>query len=92
MADIFNDQRVLGVRLVPDGTTLYNNQQVIGIVDAGGSMFVNNIRTVGVDVLDADAAIHNEQPVLGAVLIADGRTLYNNMLVIPAHAVTGVLA
>ncbi|MGX1353370.1 hypothetical protein AB7M49_006991 [Bradyrhizobium elkanii] len=92
MATIFNEQRVLGVRLVADGTAIYNNQRVIGIFDAGGSMFVNNIRTLGVDVLGADEAIHNEQPMLGAVLIADGRKLYNDMLVIPVHAVSGVLA
>lgn len=92
MAVIFNEQRVLGVRLVADGTKIYNNQRVIGVVDAGGSMFANNIRTLGVDVLAADEAVHNEQPMLGAVLITDGRKLYNDMLVIPAHAVTGVLA
>lgn len=89
---MFNEQRVLGVRLVADGTKLYNNQRVIGVVDAAGSLFVGNIRTVGVDVLAADEAVHNDQPMLGAVLIADGRKLYNDMLVIPVKAVTGVLA
>lgn len=91
MAEMFNSQRVLGVRLVADGTVIYNNQSVIGVVDATGTTFANNIRTLGVDVLVADVAVHNEQPMLGAVLIGDGRTLYNNMLVIPAHAVTGSL-
>lgn len=92
MASIYNDQLVLGVRLVADGTAIYNNQEVIGVVDSGGLMFVENIRTVGVDVLAADEAVHNEQPMLGAVLIGDGRKLYNNMLVVPVHAVSGVLA
>ena len=91
MASIYNEQRVLGVRLVPDGTAMFNGQEVIGVVNAGASLFVNNIRTIGVDVLPADKPIHNDQPVLGAVLIADGRKLYNNQLVIPAHAVSGVL-
>ena len=91
MSSLFNDQRVLGIRLVVDGTVLHNNQLVIGIVDAGVTLFVNNIRTIGVDVLGADAEVHNDQPVLGAVLILDGRTLYNNQRVIPAHAVSGVL-
>lgn len=91
MADLYNEQRVYGVRLVADGTVMHNNQLVIGIRDAAGAMFVGNIRTVGVDVLGADTAIHNDRPVLGAVLIADGRTLYNNMLVVPAYAVSGVL-
>ena len=55
MSSLFNDQRVLGIRLVVDGTVLHNNQLVIGIVDAGVTLFVNNIRTIGVDVLGADA-------------------------------------
>lgn len=92
MASIYNDQRVLGIRLVSDGTAIYNNQQVIGVVDSGGLMFVNNIRTIGVDVLSADEAVHNETPMLGAVLIGDGRTLYNGLLVIPAFAVSGSLS
>lgn len=91
MADIYNQQRVLGVRLVDDGTVMHNGQRVIGISDAGGALFSGNIRTIGVDVLDADAAIHNEQPVLGAVVIDDGRKLYNGMLVVPAYAVNGSL-
>jgi len=92
MAAIYNEQRVLGVRLVADGTLMFNGQRVIGVVDAGASLFVGNIRTIGVDVLAADKPIHNEQIVVGAVLIADGRKLYNNMLVVPAKAVSGVLA
>ncbi len=91
MASIYNEQRVLGIRLVADGTTMFNNQPVIGVKSAAGTM-VDNLRVLGVDVLPADKAIHNEQPVLGAVLIADARKLYNNQLVIPAFAVSGVLA
>jgi hypothetical protein len=91
VADLFNNQRVLGVRLLADGLNMHNRHSVIGIRDAAGAMF-GNLRTIGVDVLGADAAIHNELPVLGAVLIADGRKLYNGMLVVPAYAVSGVLA
>lgn len=84
MATIFNEQRVLGVRIVDDGTALHNNQPVIGVVEADvGVLFVGNERVLGVDVLDADVAIHNEQPVVGVVLIEDGRALYNDRKVIP---------
>jgi hypothetical protein len=92
VATIHNDQPVIGVRLVSDGTVLHNNLPVIGIVDATGETFLDNQRVLGVDVLDADVAMHNDQPVMGAVLIADGRDLYNNQLVIPVEAVSGVLA
>lgn len=93
MADIYNEQRVLGIRLVSDGTTMFNGLPVIGVVAAGvGVMFVNNLRVLGVDVLPSDKAMHNEQPVRGAVLIANGRTLYNNALVQPARAISGTLA
>lgn len=93
MAAIYNEQRVLGVRLVADGSILHNNQPVIGIRDAGATdMFVNDLRVLGVDVLPADTAIHNEQPVRGAVLIADARTIYNGERVVPARAISGVLA
>lgn len=91
MAAIYNEQRVLGIRLVADGATMFNGLPVIGVKSAAGTM-VDNLRVLGVDVLPADKAIHNEQPVLGAVLIADARKLYNNQLVIPAFAVSGVLA
>lgn len=92
MADIFKDQRVLGIRLVADGSTMHNGLPVVGVVDASGQTFSDNQGVLGVDVLGADKAIHNEQPVLGAVLIADGRDLYNHQLVIPVDAVSGVLA
>lgn len=92
MAALYNSQPVLGVRLVADGVTMFNNQPVIGIKAAAGVTIVDNINVRGVDVLDADKPIHNDQPVLGAVLIADARTLYNQQPVIPAFAVSGVLA
>ena len=93
MAELFNDQRKLGIRLVADGTKMHNGLPVIGVVAAAdGIMFVGNLRVLGVNVLPADAAINNEQPVRGAVLIADARTLYNNERVIPARAISGVLA
>lgn len=92
MALIFNEQRVLGVRLVADGEALFNERPVIGIADAGASLFSGNLRTLGVAVFDADAAIYNDQPVLGAVLIADGRKLYNDQLLIPVKAISGALA
>lgn len=93
MATIYNEQRVLGIRLVADGATMHNGLPVIGIVAADdGVMFVGNLRVLGVNVLEADAAMNNEQPVRGAVLIADARTLYNNERVVPARAISGVLA
>lgn len=93
MADIYNEQRVLGIRLVADGTKMFNGLPVIGVVAAaGGVMFAGNKRVLGVNVLAADAAMNNDQPVRGAVLIADARTLYNNERVIPARAISGVFA
>lgn len=91
MTAISNEQRVLGIRLVADGSTMFNNQPVIGVKSSAGT-FVDNLRVLGVDVLPADKAIHNDQPVLGAVLIADARTLYNHQLVIPVVAISGILA
>lgn len=92
MASLFNEQPVLGVRLVSDGTAMFNGLPVLGVVDAGAATFVGNQRVCGVDVLAADKPIHNDQPVRGAVLIADGRKLYGNQLVIPVRAISGVLA
>lgn len=87
MGALYNEQRVLGVRVVADGTVMHNNQPVIGIVDAVGALFVGNLRTLGVSVLGADQAIYNDQPVRGVVLIADGRKLYNGSQVLPYFAV-----
>ncbi|OJF92065.1 hypothetical protein AX761_21740 [Rhizobium sp. 58] len=87
MSAVYNSQPVLGVRLVSDGTLMHNGLPVIGIVDASGSAFVGNLRTLGVSVLGADQAIYNDQPVRGAVVIADGRKLYNNSQVLPYFAV-----
>jgi hypothetical protein len=84
MATRFNQKRRLGVVIVPDGTLIYNNQPVIGIQDAGAVLILGNLPTIGVDVLPANQAIYNEQVVRGAVIIADGRKLYNNRRVIPA--------
>lgn len=92
MAEIFNEQRILGIRLVADGSTMFNGLPVIGVVDATGQTFIDNQRVLGVYVLGADTAIHNEQPVRGAVLIADARDLYNDQLVIPVEAISGALA
>jgi hypothetical protein len=83
MAQLFNEQRILGVRLQADGATMFNGLPVIGVVDAGNALFTNNRRALGVKVLDADAAIYNDQVVRGVVQILDGRKLYNNQLVIP---------
>lgn len=92
MAAIFNTQRVVGVRIVADGTKLYNNQPVIGVVNEAVATFLGNQLVLGVDVLGADAQVYNEGPVLGVVVIGDGRTLYNNQRVKPARALSGVLA
>lgn len=93
MAAIYNEQRVLGVRIVADGTLLHNMQPVIGVTaELLATKFTRDLRTLGVDVLGADQAVHNEQPVIGVVVIGDGRTMYNDERVIPAYAVSGVLA
>ncbi len=92
MATLYNQQRVLGIRIVADGTLMHNGLPVIGVVDAGGATFLENDLVLGVEALPADKAIHNEQPVRGAVVINDGRVLYNNQPVIPVTEVgSGVL-
>lgn len=84
MADIFNDQRVVGICYVPDGTTMYNGRPVVGVYAVADGLFlVDNQRVVGgVEITDG-STFYNDQPVLGAVLIQDGRKLYNNQLVTP---------
>jgi hypothetical protein len=91
MATLFNEQRILGVRVQADGTTMFNGLPVLGVLDVGGTLFTDNRRALGVDVLAADAAVYNDQPVRGVVVIKDGRKLYNNQLVLPAKATSGVL-
>ncbi|WP_425376295.1 hypothetical protein [Rhizobium vallis] len=83
MAEIFNEQRVIGVHIVPDGTVLHNGQRVVGIREAGsGVLFTGGRRVLGVSVLSGSEVIYNEQVVIGAVIIRDGRTLYNGMPVV----------
>lgn len=78
MAELFNQQRKLGIRLVADGTKMHNGLPVIGVREAaGGVLFVDNKRVLGVDIVADGPTIFNEQPVRGAVLIADARTMYN---------------
>jgi lysophospholipase L1-like esterase len=83
MAKLFNQQRAFGVKLVPDGTTIYNNRPVIGIRDASGSLFIDDQLVVQADTITDGRTIYNDQPVVGAVLIADGRKIYNNARVMP---------
>ena len=84
MADIYNDQRILGVVAVPDGTTMFNGLPVIGVSEvAEGVLFSNMQRAVPFYELSEAQAIYNEQPVRGAVLITNGRTIYNGQLVMP---------
>lgn len=84
MAEIFNEQRVIGVHIVPDGTVLHNGQRVVGIREAeSGVLFIEGRRVLGVSVLSGSEVIYNEQLVVGVVIIADGRTLYNGMPVVP---------
>lgn len=93
MAQIFNGQRVRGVRVLDEGATLYNGQRVIGVraVDEG-MLFGGGLRTMGVDVLDdVGPSISNDLQVQGVVLIEDDRLLYNGLQVMPAWAVTGAL-
>lgn len=93
MAQIFNGQRVRGVRVLDEGATLYNGQRVIGVRAADeGMLFGGGLRTMGVDVLDdVGPSISNDLQVQGVVLIEDDRLLYNGLQVMPAWAVTGVL-
>lgn len=93
MAQIFNGQRVRGVRVLDEGATLYNGQRVIGVRAADeGVLFGGGLRTMGVDVLDdVGPSISNDLQVQGVVLIEDDRLLYNGLQVMPAWAVTGVL-
>ncbi|TIT90391.1 MAG: LamG domain-containing protein [Mesorhizobium sp.] len=87
MASIFNEQRVLGVRIVADGTTMYNGLPVIGLYDAGAVLFGNNLRTLSVNVISTADAMYNDQPVRGAVVISDGRKMYKNQPVIPVSGI-----
>lgn len=92
MAQIFNGQRVRGVRVLDEGATLFNMMQVRGVrVADDGVAFDGGQQTIGVDVLDQDRAIWNEQLVMGVVVIADDRPLYNGMEILPASALTGSL-
>jgi len=88
VADIFNDQRVVGVVFVPDGTTMYNGRPVVGCYAVNdGVFFIDNQRVVkGVEITDG-SVIYNDQPVIGVVDIQDGRKLYNNQLVTPLGGV-----
>lgn len=88
MAEIFNEQRVLGIRLVADGTTMFNNQPVIGVREAAdGVTFVSNERVLGVDVIEDGSLIHNDQPVIGAAMIRDSRDIYNNSPVVTSSGI-----
>jgi hypothetical protein len=90
MATIYNEQRRLGVVVVPDGTKMYKGRPVVGVLAlTDGALMRRNRRTVGMDVVAEGVQIYNEQPVTGVVLITDGRVLYNNQLVIPAQVAGG---
>lgn len=89
MASIFNEQRVLGARVVSDGTLLFNQQPVIGVRVEASATFIGSQRVLGVDVLPSDRPIYNDQPVRGVVVIGDARKLYNGRLVIPVRDLQG---
>ena len=90
MAEIFNEQRVIGVHIVPDGTVLHNGQRVVGIREAGsGALFADSRRVLGVSVLSGSEVIYNEQVVIGVVIIQDGRKQYNGMPVVPVNGSGG---
>lgn len=92
MAQIFNGQRVRGVRVLDEGATLFNMMRVRGVrAAADGVLFNGGHQTIGVDVLDQDRAIWNEQLVMGVVVITDDRALYNGLEILPALALTGSL-
>lgn len=84
MAEIFNEQRTLGIVIVPDGTLMHNGLPVIGIREAApGVLFIDNQRVTKVVPLSSGAQIYNDQPVRGAVVISDARLLYNGLRVLP---------
>lgn len=92
MADLYNSQRVLGVRLQAEGATMHNFQRTIGIVPVADAVTIqNNDRALGVAMLGADQAIYNDQPVIGGVLISDGRTMYNDQPVVPVSVRSGAM-
>lgn len=92
MAQIFNGQRVRGVRVLDEGATLFNMMQVRGVRAADEDvMFAGGLQAMGVDVLDADRVIYNDQLVMGVVVITDDRALYNGLEILPAWALTGSL-
>lgn len=84
MATIYNTQRTQGVVIVDDGTTMYGGRRTIGIRQDGAGLFSANLLTLGVAVLAQFQPVYNDMPVIGAVLISDGRELYNDALVKPA--------
>lgn len=88
MADLHNQQPVIGVRLLSEGATLYNNRPVIGVRAATGLVFTDNQIVRGVEVIDDDRPLYNGQPVVGAVMIDDDRDLYNLQLVVPVEGLT----
>jgi hypothetical protein len=92
MADLYNSQRILGVRLQAEGATMHNFQRTIGIVPVADAVtFSGNDQTLGIAMLGADQAIYNDQPVIGGVLISDGRTIYNDQPVVPVSVRSGAM-
>lgn len=87
MAVLLNQQRAIGIVLLDDGATIYNDHPVIGIRDASGLEFSENRVVTGVQPIDDGSLIFNDQPVIGAVVIEDGRSLYNNQPVIPVDGI-----
>lgn len=83
MAQLFNNQPVIGIKLVSEGETLFNNQSVIGVRTATAQRFENNQIVRGVQSIDDGSKLFNGWPVIGAVVILDGRTIYNGRPVMP---------
>lgn len=91
MAALFNNLPVIGVVQISDARLLYNNRQVRGIREEAGT-FTDDKVIRGIDVLAEGATIHNDQPVIGVVVITDPATeMFNDQSILPVTVQTGSL-
>lgn len=92
MAALFNNLPVIGAVKIIDGRLLYNNRQVRGVRVAAGA-FTNDKVIRGIDVLADGAKLHNDQPVIGVVVITDPTAkMFNDQTILPVTVVSGSLA
>lgn len=81
MATLHNMQPVIGIKVLDDGATLYNDLPVIGVRDAAGETFSRNRVVRG--VVPTEKKLFEDQIVRGVVVITDDRALYNNQPIMP---------